>query len=84
MNKVSKVTPVKKYDPCGIKQIRTNLGVTQVMFAMLLGVSNKTVEAWEAGRNIPDGPARRLLSMIEDDPEIFVKTGIVTMNEVIE
>ena len=43
--------PVRDYRPDEIKQLRTGLGMTQVVFAGFLGVSPKTVEAWEAGRN---------------------------------
>ena len=48
--------PVRDYRPDEIKQLRTGLGMTQVVFAGFLGVSPKTVEAWEAGRNRPEGP----------------------------
>lgn len=44
-----------------------------------MGVSDKTVEAWEAGTNHPSGAASRLLSMMEMDEHLvddfpFVKT----------
>jgi putative transcriptional regulator len=38
------------------------------MFAGSLGVSPKTVEAWENGRNKPEGASRRLLEIVRDDP----------------
>ena len=71
--------PLKEYSACEIKAIRNSLGMTQTVFALFMGVSNKTVEAWEAGRNMPDGPARRLLSMVQADPEIPTRYGIVTI-----
>ena len=52
--------------------------MTQVLFAGFMGVSSKTVEAWEAGRNMPDGPARRILSMLQADPELPQRFHIVT------
>jgi putative transcriptional regulator len=56
-----------------IKRLRTQtLGVSQAVFARLLGVSTKLVEAWEAGRNVPAGPARRLFEIIESDPQQFI------------
>lgn len=70
------VLPVKDYEAAEIKKIRTDFGVTQVVFAGLLGVSKKTVEAWESGRNKPDGPARRLLAAIEEDPFFPSKYGL--------
>ena len=51
------ITPVDRFIPSEIKQIRTSTGLTQVLFAMFLGVSVKTVEAWESGRNHPEGAA---------------------------
>lgn len=44
--------------------------MTQVMFAEFLGVSKKAVEAWECGRNNPNGSVCRLLSMLERNPEL--------------
>ena len=49
----------------------------QVLFAGLMGVSPKTVEAWEAGRNMPDGPARRILSMLKTDPGLPQRFNII-------
>lgn len=40
------------------------------MFAQMLGVSKKTVEAWEAGTNVPNGSAMRLLQLLEDKPQV--------------
>ena len=48
-----------------IKQIRETLNLTQKNFAFVLGVSPKTVEAWEAGRNVPQGMAQRFLQMLQ-------------------
>ena len=52
--------------------------MTQATFAEAIGVSVKTVEAWEAGTNKPIGIARRFLSVIKTDPDFFTKTNIVT------
>jgi putative transcriptional regulator len=56
-----------------IRQIRQKTGLSQVMAnlrfdAGSLGVSPKTVEAWENGRNKPEGASRRLLEIVRDDP----------------
>ena len=77
--KVTKLTvePVAHYDPAEIKSIRQNTGFTQAVFAQYMGVSVKTVEAWEAGRNHPEGAACRLLALTKADPQFPVKSGIV-------
>ena len=71
------VTPVAAFTPEKIKQIRNKTGLTQVMFANYMGVSTKTVEAWESGRNQPDGAARRLLAITKKDPTFPMGSGIV-------
>ena len=71
------VEPVAHYEPAEIKSIRQNTGFTQAVFAQYMGVSVKTVEAWEAGRNHPEGAACRLLALTKADPQFPVKSGIV-------
>ena len=56
------------------------LGFTQAVFAAVIGVSTKTVEAWETGTNQPIGPARRMISLIQFDPEILQSYHIVNEN----
>ena len=60
-----------------IKETRKKLGMSQGVFAVVLGVSKKTVESWEAGRYRPDGAARRLISIMQRDPAFPEKYGIV-------
>jgi len=71
------VQPLKTYKPQEIKAIRQSIGASQSLFAGIMGVSIKTVEAWEAGRNQPEGPSRRLLAMIQSDPQTVEKYSIV-------
>jgi len=59
------VIPVKEYSADEIQSIRTRTGLSQKLFASYMGVSNKTVEAWEAGTNHPSGSASRILNMME-------------------
>lgn len=56
----------QEYTPVEIKAIRKAAGVTQKLFAKYFGVSCKTVEAWEAGRNKPSGPSSRLLGLLDN------------------
>ena len=62
------IKPVDTFNNDDIKQIRKRTGLSQVMFAGSLGVSPKTVESWENGRNKPHGSSCRLLEVIRDDP----------------
>ena len=59
------VAELPQYHDKEIKQIRENLNLTQKNFAFVLGVSTKTVEAWESGRNIPQGTAQRFLQLLQ-------------------
>ena len=61
------ITPVKKYSNVEIREIRMKAGMTQSVLASYMGVSKKTVEAWERGRSHPTGPAFRLLEVLETD-----------------
>ena len=72
------VEPVKVYEADEVKKIRNSTGMSQKIFASYMGVSDKTVEAWEAGTNHPSGAASRLLSMIEQDKELIIKFPFVT------
>lgn len=71
------VQPVSHYSAKEIKDIRINAGMTQAIFAEFMGVSVKTVEAWEAGRNRPIGSACRLLYLTKADPAFPQKAGIL-------
>ena len=51
------VKNVESYSSKQIKLIRLSTKMSQTLFAAALGVSVKTVEAWESGRNKPDGPS---------------------------
>ena len=70
--------PVPEYSPEDIKRIRTEAKMTQIGFAGFLGVTTKAVEAWENGRNKPSGPARRLMSIADADPQIPAKYYYIT------
>ena len=64
------IKPVKQYNAEGVKEIRQSLHMTQAMFAGMIGVSQKTVEAWESGRNTPMGPASRFLDLLTEDKSV--------------
>ena len=66
------VSDLPEYKGAQVKSIRENLGLTQRTFAYVIGVSQKTVEAWEANRNIPQGPAQRFLALIDKGGKDFL------------
>lgn len=59
------IEPAGVYTSAQVKNIREKIGLTQKLFAKYIGVSTKTVEAWEAGRNKPSGPSSRLLWLLD-------------------
>ena len=58
-------------DPSPAQQIRKNLALSQSAFASLMGVSVRTIQDWEQGRRTPKGPAKSLLRVAEQHPEVF-------------
>ena len=52
------MAPVQKgsyrFDPRGIVDIRTRLGIAQFEMALLLGVPSNTLSRWETGKATPD------------------------------
>lgn len=71
------IKQVQSYSNIDVKNIRKSMGMTQKQFAAVFGVSIKTVEAWEHGRNNPNGVAMRLLEVCEKRPSVFQKLGII-------
>ena len=52
------------------REIRKSMNMTQRDFAGLIGVSTRTVEAWETGKSNPSPTARNLLYLILKNPEL--------------
>ena len=57
------------------KQIREELGLSQDQFAQRLGVQVATLRNWEQGRRKPTGPARVLLSIVQQRPDVLTPTA---------
>jgi len=53
------------YSVPDVRAIRRRLGLAQDAFARRFGVPVRTVQEWEQGRRVPDGPGRVLLRIIE-------------------
>jgi putative transcriptional regulator len=58
--------------PAEIVELRKRVGVSQAVFARLLGVARDTEVSWEQGRRVPSGPALRLLDVVRRHPEYLM------------
>ena len=68
-----KAARVTEFPEPEVKAIREKVGLSQNRFAMLIGVSKRTLENWEQGRRHPTGPAKALLRILAADPEHAVQ-----------
>jgi len=59
------------YSPRLVKQTRDLLRVSQPLFASFLGVSARTVRAWEQGVSTPSPVARRFMDEIRRAPDYW-------------
>lgn len=73
------VEPLPDITADEIRSVRCDVGLTQSIFAAVLGVSVKTVEAWESGTNHPIGPARRMISIMKSDPTFIEKYHLINI-----
>jgi putative zinc finger/helix-turn-helix YgiT family protein len=55
-----------------IRGVRLDLGLTQVGFARLLGVGEKTVTRWETGTVVQSRMADRFIRVLASHPELVV------------
>jgi len=74
------VAPLPKYNSEDIKKIREKLNLSQKTFAEVIGVSIKSVEAWEAGRSEANGSAQRILFIIDHDEKSLEKYELVAIS----
>jgi putative transcriptional regulator len=63
--RTTRIKPLKRYSPEQIKAIRRKAKLSQSLFGGLIGVSTKSVSAWESGKRVPTGSASRLIELIE-------------------
>lgn len=56
-----------------VAEIRAALSMTQKAFAEILGVSCRTVEAWESGKSTPAPTAKKLMFLIQEDHSLVQK-----------
>jgi len=68
--KAGRKAPNRVYEikPPEIKTVREKLKVSQNEFALMIGVSVRTLQNWEQGRRKPEGPAKALLRIASRNP----------------
>jgi putative transcriptional regulator len=60
--------PPKPMTATQVRKVRRKMKASQAVFAQYLNVSPKLVQAWEADRRVPNGPALLLLHIAENNP----------------
>ena len=63
--------PPKAMSAKDIALIRRKLNCSQAVFAMMLNISPKTVQAWEQGSREPGDAALKLLTIAKKHPEVL-------------
>jgi putative transcriptional regulator len=58
-----------------VASIRAKTGLSQARFAVLLGVSVRTLQDWEQGRRAPSGAARTLLMVADRSPRALLEVA---------
>ena len=58
-----------------VASIRAKTGLSQARFAVLLGVSVRTLQDWEQGRRAPSGAARTLLMVADRNPRALLEVA---------
>ena len=54
-----------------VESVRNASGLSQAEFAVLLGVSVRTLQKWEQGARDPSGAAKSLIRIAQRHPEIL-------------
>jgi putative transcriptional regulator len=57
------------YKNLDVKSIRNKAGLSQDQFAIMIGISVRTLQNWEQGHRKPEGPAKALLTIFNNDPK---------------
>ena len=59
--------------PPEIRKVREKLKLSQSEFALMIGVSQRTLQNWEQGRRRPEGPANALLKVAAKNPKAVLE-----------
>lgn len=68
--KTGRAARVTQVPQTAAAEARTRVGMSQSQFAVLLGVSVRTLQDWEQGRREPSGAAKTLLKIAVAAPEV--------------
>lgn len=71
--KASTIARKRNLPNVDVAKTRRDLQMSQKAFAAALGVSTRTVEAWETGRTTPSPTAKNLLYLISEDHSLIQK-----------
>jgi putative transcriptional regulator len=73
--KAGRKAPSRVYEikPPDIRSVREKLNVSQDEFALMIGVSVRTLQNWEQGRRRPEGPAKALLRIASKNPSAVLE-----------
>ena len=61
----------RQYSPRLIRATRAKFGASQDIFATFFGAKSVTIQMWEQGRRRPGPTARRLMDLMNGDPQYF-------------
>jgi DNA-binding transcriptional regulator YiaG len=69
----TKPSRVFTVEPPDVKAVREKTGLSQAVFAAMIGVKVKTLQNWEQHRRNPTGAAAALLTIFDREPEAALK-----------
>ncbi len=69
----AEVKRAPRYSGARVARLRTQLKLSQPVFAKALNVSPETVRSWEQEKRAPDGAALRLLQVAERHPDVILE-----------
>ena len=64
---------VHEFSPVDVKNIRSQIGMSQSEFASAFGISVSTLRHWERGDRRPQGPALVLLNVVAKEPKAVLR-----------
>lgn len=72
---------VHEFTPLDVKNIRSDIGMSQSEFASAFGISVSTLRHWERGDRTPHGPALVLLNVVAKEPKAVLSALGANVNK---